>query len=728
MCFCTEGEGESHGFTKTESPQLLSFWHSNKVQITPRSSFFCRSALQTPRVCKVLQVRKQLAHARPVESHHAMANAHQHPVDLGTLLQCAHPAVVVAKRHALGPTLLALDYTRRQAVGWGTDWVAFLLRCARRRRVNCTKTFRRRDFAEVRKGTQLGLGILGNLLEHPLGRLESDTSSLVLGDFGWTVQFVGADPLRVAKRRTVVSTVAHEVLLLAACQRALLLNPKHKNMTSRFGGGHLSCCWFVASRKERKKEKKNLKGGEGRRISGPGSLLFSPSFLHSATMAANGGGFLAAAAARYVEAHHVPLGPAAEIFSVSSLHQRVFGAAVLDPRAVIDMVEILRRGDDIVHTVLTRNGDIAEYPARVPSDVTVAEIMKLTEIPAGQYNPPIQIVLRIALSHEHAWLKMRCVFAWLWRESCKPAVARAVSWHFSACKSEHYSPLRRISSPTVFGVRHGICVSYRVSSAILSVRAQTTVALYEHGVLANTMPTNVPAAVVVRSLDMGDNVTLIWKPDRSYDNRALSCMVEFVIGTAIPLGGDMHVQRPCELCPVCLGVGVVLQDCALYSGPTRTGWWKTVCVSCAAQDHPMVRAVPRSLLQPGALNDARLVAMYERFLRTNTEDDTLGVFPASWHDARQRYKVKKGPPTEVHHHADECADDAQEPPLKRSRTDEGENKNKNETCPICLADFAEPEYVTTLDCGHIFHLECVDEWITVKKTCPSCRAVVLTTS
>ncbi len=42
-------------------------------------------------------------------------------------------------------------------------------------------------------------------------------------------------------------------------------------------------------------------------------------------------------------------------------------------------------------------------------------------------------------------------------------------------------------------------------------------------------------------------------------------------------------------------------------------------------------------------------------------------------------------------------------------------------CPICLENFVENETVAMLPCGHIFHIECVKEWFSIKYECPSCR-------
>ncbi|XP_059285731.1 RING-H2 finger protein ATL56 [Lycium ferocissimum] len=46
-------------------------------------------------------------------------------------------------------------------------------------------------------------------------------------------------------------------------------------------------------------------------------------------------------------------------------------------------------------------------------------------------------------------------------------------------------------------------------------------------------------------------------------------------------------------------------------------------------------------------------------------------------------------------------------------------------CAICLDGFKDGEYVRKLpDCGHVFHVKCVDSWLTRVLNCPVCRARV----
>ncbi|XP_031278751.1 NEP1-interacting protein 1-like [Pistacia vera] len=46
-------------------------------------------------------------------------------------------------------------------------------------------------------------------------------------------------------------------------------------------------------------------------------------------------------------------------------------------------------------------------------------------------------------------------------------------------------------------------------------------------------------------------------------------------------------------------------------------------------------------------------------------------------------------------------------------------------CSICLQDFLEGDSARKLpNCGHCFHLECIDKWVTRNGTCPVCRESV----
>jgi E3 ubiquitin-protein ligase Arkadia len=44
-----------------------------------------------------------------------------------------------------------------------------------------------------------------------------------------------------------------------------------------------------------------------------------------------------------------------------------------------------------------------------------------------------------------------------------------------------------------------------------------------------------------------------------------------------------------------------------------------------------------------------------------------------------------------------------------------------EKCTICLCEYNQNEHVRRLPCMHLFHIECVDRWLTQSKRCPICR-------
>eukprot|EP01018_Ginkgo_biloba_P016470 Gb_08038 [translate_table: standard] len=46
----------------------------------------------------------------------------------------------------------------------------------------------------------------------------------------------------------------------------------------------------------------------------------------------------------------------------------------------------------------------------------------------------------------------------------------------------------------------------------------------------------------------------------------------------------------------------------------------------------------------------------------------------------------------------------------------------NSCCSICLSDYKESEVLRLLpDCGHMFHVACIDAWLRLHATCPMCR-------
>lgn len=53
--------------------------------------------------------------------------------------------------------------------------------------------------------------------------------------------------------------------------------------------------------------------------------------------------------------------------------------------------------------------------------------------------------------------------------------------------------------------------------------------------------------------------------------------------------------------------------------------------------------------------------------------------------------------------------------------EDGEAEDKK-CCSICLSEYGESEVVRLMpECGHMFHMDCVDEWLRLQATCPVCR-------
>ena len=49
---------------------------------------------------------------------------------------------------------------------------------------------------------------------------------------------------------------------------------------------------------------------------------------------------------------------------------------------------------------------------------------------------------------------------------------------------------------------------------------------------------------------------------------------------------------------------------------------------------------------------------------------------------------------------------------------------KYEECSICTDKYEKKEDVSVLDCGHIYHPKCINEWAKYKPSCPVCKAQI----
>jgi hypothetical protein len=52
---------------------------------------------------------------------------------------------------------------------------------------------------------------------------------------------------------------------------------------------------------------------------------------------------------------------------------------------------------------------------------------------------------------------------------------------------------------------------------------------------------------------------------------------------------------------------------------------------------------------------------------------------------------------------------------------------KYETCSVCMEDYINKDLVAVLDCGHIYHTDCIKEWgDNYNPSCPLCKTVIPT--
>ncbi|KAM4748592.1 RING finger protein 11-like [Rhinophrynus dorsalis] len=54
----------------------------------------------------------------------------------------------------------------------------------------------------------------------------------------------------------------------------------------------------------------------------------------------------------------------------------------------------------------------------------------------------------------------------------------------------------------------------------------------------------------------------------------------------------------------------------------------------------------------------------------------------------------------------------------------GPAEKKLKECVICMLDFVRGDHVRFLPCMHIYHVECIDDWLMRSFTCPSCMEPV----
>lgn len=60
------------------------------------------------------------------------------------------------------------------------------------------------------------------------------------------------------------------------------------------------------------------------------------------------------------------------------------------------------------------------------------------------------------------------------------------------------------------------------------------------------------------------------------------------------------------------------------------------------------------------------------------------------------------------------------PPADATLADGGGAYSDN-SCSVCLDEYAEGDQLLQLTCGHVFHRPCIDLWLMEHRVCPCCR-------
>jgi len=50
--------------------------------------------------------------------------------------------------------------------------------------------------------------------------------------------------------------------------------------------------------------------------------------------------------------------------------------------------------------------------------------------------------------------------------------------------------------------------------------------------------------------------------------------------------------------------------------------------------------------------------------------------------------------------------------------------DKKDTCTICFEDMKENDEICNITCKHIFHYNCINEWVSRKAECPNCKSSI----
>eukprot|EP00397_Hematodinium_sp_SG-2012_P015044 GEMP01015315.1.p1 GENE.GEMP01015315.1~~GEMP01015315.1.p1 ORF type:complete len:467 (+),score=91.94 GEMP01015315.1:53-1402(+) len=159
------------------------------------------------------------------------------------------------------------------------------------------------------------------------------------------------------------------------------------------------------------------------------------------------------------------------------------------------------------------------------------------------------------------------------------------------------------------------------------------------------------------------------------------------------------------------------QDCFIYqgvqfkvvccepSGPRRVG--KTTTIYCEGVLHPSLR----NLLPPELLLQLSYLPPGLQMLLLNTDAIGSGDVYERLMDVQEMLAARRGMANDVIEQIEHY----------EWKPQEGEEENGQKQCMVCLSDFEADEAVRKLPCTHVFHCNCIDEWLRRCTDCPICK-------
>lgn len=91
-----------------------------------------------------------------------------------------------------------------------------------------------------------------------------------------------------------------------------------------------------------------------------------------------------------------------------------------------------------------------------------------------------------------------------------------------------------------------------------------------------------------------------------------------------------------------------------------------------------------------------------------------------------RHLLEEYPELSTQFHGQRVAPPASREEVARILRGDGQRPNVQEgaKCPICLSELSED--LAAMPCKHVFHQECLRQWLLRTNSCPSCRLELIT--